>query len=56
MMKKCPKCKKGELDTRVKRSFLVKTFLFWKAVKRYKCNYCGKSSYVYYSSKTPVTA
>ncbi len=44
--RKCPHCQKGQLDTRVKRSFLVKYVFFWMDVKRYECNTCGKKSYI----------
>jgi ribosomal protein S27AE len=43
---KCPRCKNGILDTRVKRSFLVKNLFFWSQKKRYQCNSCGKKSYI----------
>lgn len=43
---KCPHCEKGQLDTRVKRGFLVKYLFVWMNVKRYECNTCGKKSYV----------
>ncbi len=45
--KKCTKCGKGELDTRIPRSFFVKTFLFWLPLKRYRCNICWAKTYVY---------
>lgn len=38
---KCPSCKTGFLDTRVKRSFLYKNVLFFLKVKRYKCSACN---------------
>lgn len=44
--RKCSKCGKGELDTRVKRGFLVKLLLFWLPFKRYRCNVCWKSTYI----------
>lgn len=43
----CPKCKKGFLDYRTPRAFWVKTFLFWLPIRRYKCSYCDKKTYVY---------
>lgn len=43
---KCPHCKNGKLDTRVKRGFLVKNFFTWVGTKRYQCNSCGKKSYL----------
>jgi len=48
--KKCPKCKKGTLDSRKSRGFLVKTLLFWLPIKRYKCGMCGKKTYIYGSA------
>jgi hypothetical protein len=38
---KCPSCKTGYLDTRIKRSFLYKHVLFFVKVKRYKCSACN---------------
>lgn len=52
--KKCRKCGKGRLDTRAKRGVLVKTFLFWLPIKRYRCDSCYKKSYVIGSSTIPV--
>jgi DNA-directed RNA polymerase subunit RPC12/RpoP len=51
---KCPYCKTGFLDSRVKRSFLYKNILFFVKVKRYKCSACNRKKYVSYtaSSKT----
>ena len=43
---KCPHCKKGYLDTRVKRGFLAKNLFVWLGTKRYQCNSCGKKSYI----------
>lgn len=43
---KCPKCKKGELDTRVPRSLIVKHLFFWLDVKRYRCNNCHAKVYI----------
>lgn len=48
--KKCNKCNKGDLDTRAKRGVFVKMFLFWLPIKRYKCNYCNKKTYLLGSS------
>lgn len=45
--KKCTKCDKGELDTRIPRSFTVKFFLFWLPIKKYRCSLCWHTSYVY---------
>lgn len=47
---KCPFCKTGFLDTRVKRSFLYKNILFFVKVKRYKCSACNRKKYVSYSA------
>jgi len=43
---KCPHCKKGTLDTRVKRGFFVKNFFIWLGTKRYQCNTCGRKCYI----------
>ena len=40
----CPKCK-NELDARIRRGFLVKTFLFWLPIKRYICYNCHRKLY-----------
>jgi transposase-like protein len=44
--RKCPHCKSGLLDTRVKRGFFVKNIFVWMNVKRYQCNSCRKKFYV----------
>lgn len=44
--KKCPYCKKGMLDTRVKRSRIVKILLFFVEIKRYACNNCQRKVYM----------
>jgi CRP-like cAMP-binding protein len=44
--KKCPHCKDGELDIRVKRSKLVKFFLFFLPLKRYACSSCERKVYL----------
>lgn len=44
--RKCLKCNKGTLDTRVKRGLLARTFLFFLPIKRYMCNNCQKKAYV----------
>lgn len=44
--KQCPKCQKFELDTRLPRGFWVKHFLFWKAMKKYRCGSCGAEVYI----------
>lgn len=46
----CKKCHKGVLQSRVKRAFLIKVALFWLPIKRYKCNYCNKKTYLFGSS------
>jgi hypothetical protein len=52
--KKCRKCGVGRLDTRAKRGILVKIFLFWLPIKRYRCGICFKKSYVLGSSAVLV--
>jgi len=42
----CPSCSKGKLDTRVKRSFIVRNIFVWMDVKRFQCNCCGKKVYI----------
>lgn len=42
----CPRCKNGKLDTRVKRSFIVKYIFIWMNVKRYQCNTCERKFYI----------
>jgi hypothetical protein len=42
----CPKCKQ-ELDTRVPRGTIFKTFLFWLPVKRYICYNCQRKRYIW---------
>jgi len=44
--RKCKKCNLGILENRVKRPILVKVVLFWLPIKRYKCYYCNKKSYI----------
>lgn len=46
-LKTCPKCKKGVLDSRTSRGILVKAFLFWLPIKRYKCHNCFGKTYVW---------
>jgi transposase-like protein len=41
----CPRCK-TELDSRVPRSFFVKTVLFFLPLKRYICYRCQRKRYV----------
>jgi hypothetical protein len=45
--RKCKKCNTGVLDTRVKRPLFIKVLFFWLNVKRYKCDYCNKSTYCF---------
>lgn len=52
--KKCRRCGVGRLDTRAKRGVLVKTFLFWLPIKRYRCDSCYKKSYVFGSANVVV--
>nr|WP_068888302.1 hypothetical protein [Pedobacter panaciterrae] len=44
--KKCPYCKHGDLDSRIRRGTLVKSFLFWLDLKRYACGSCGRKVYM----------
>ncbi|MDB4926003.1 MAG: hypothetical protein JWR23_2059 [Mucilaginibacter sp.] len=44
--RKCHKCGKGELDTRIRRGILVKQFLFWLPIKHYRCNTCWGKTYI----------
>jgi len=48
---RCPKCKIGLLDTRVPRDPFVKYVLFFKNIKRYRCNHCYSKVYIKYSMK-----
>ncbi len=48
--KKCSKCFRGTLDYRTPRGFWVKTLLFWLPIRRYRCGYCDKKTYLYGSS------
>jgi transposase-like protein len=43
---KCPHCKKGDLATRVPRSFSHKYLMFWANFKRYRCDDCNKQAHV----------
>jgi hypothetical protein len=52
--KRCRKCNGGKLDSRVKRGVLVKTFLFWLPIKRYRCDFCKKKSYVFGSALSSI--
>lgn len=49
--RRCPKCKKGTLDYRTPRGFLVRSLLFWLPIKRYRCGNCNRKTYVYCSPK-----
>jgi transposase-like protein len=44
--RKCPKCKTGHLEERVRRPVIVKTLLFWLPIKRYRCFDCDRKSYI----------
>ena len=46
----CKKCHRGFLDSRVRRALLVKVALFWLPIKRYRCNFCDKKTYLFGSS------
>ena len=52
--KKCKKCNRGKLSERTKRGFWVKTILFWLPIKRYRCDYCNKKSYVVGSATNTI--
>ena len=55
-IKKCKKCDSGYLDSRVKKPLLVKLVLSWLPVnvnvKRYRCDYCHKKTYLFSASYT----
>lgn len=42
---KCKQCHKESL-LRIKRGVFVKTFLFWRPLKRYRCLSCQAKFYV----------
>ncbi len=42
----CPKCK-TENNFRIRRSYFVKTFLFWLPIRRYACYSCKNKYYVF---------
>ena len=44
--KKCPHCKAGELSSRISRPGYMK-LVFWKRVKRYKCDNCERKIYLF---------
>lgn len=48
---KCPYCKTGFLDTRVRRSFLYKHVLPFVKVKRYKCSACNRRKNIPYTEQ-----
>jgi len=43
---KCPCCENGQLETRIKRSFIVRHLFVWMDVKRYQCNACRRKVYI----------
>jgi ribosomal protein S27AE len=49
--KNCPRCKIGELDTRVRRNILIKHMLFFVEFKRYKCSNCGNRIHLKHNVK-----
>jgi len=55
-MQICPRCKKGYLSKRAKRSLLIKVLLFWLPIKRYKCSYCAEKVYVFGADRTGKSA
>jgi len=52
--KKCKKCNKGRLYTRVQRGLIVRSLLFWLPIKRYRCDSCNRTSYIYGSVLMPA--
>jgi hypothetical protein len=40
----CSKCK-SEIDSRLHRSWLIKTIFFWLPVRKFWCYKCKKSQY-----------
>jgi hypothetical protein len=48
---RCPICKIGLLDKRVPRDPFVKYVLFFKDVKRYRCNNCYSKVYIKKTTK-----
>jgi len=42
---KCPRCKIGDLDVRVRRGILIKYMLMFSDVKRYRCSNCYAKVY-----------
>lgn len=51
---KCPRCKVGNLDTRVPRGTLIKYALFFTDVKRYRCNNCYAKVYAKTNIQRPI--
>jgi hypothetical protein len=43
---KCPKCKTGDLSSRVPRSFVYKYLVFWATYRRYRCDDCNKLTHI----------
>jgi len=43
---RCPHCKTGLLDSRVKRGFFVRNIFVWMKVKRYQFCSCGRKFYL----------
>lgn len=41
----CPRCRAGELDTRIPRPALMKLFFGWLPIRRYQCNNCQAKVY-----------
>lgn len=48
--KKCPHCKDGQLDTRIRRSAFVRNVLFFLDLKRYACSSCMRKVYTFEKS------
>lgn len=46
-LRKCIKCSKGELDSRMHRPVLFKFFLGWLPLKRYQCSKCKRRVYIW---------
>jgi hypothetical protein len=44
--KKCPKCKIGLMDTRIRRNPVIKYFFFFLRLKRYECSDCYFTVYM----------
>lgn len=50
----CGKGDRAELE-RIHRGFLVKTFLFWLPLKKYKCYKCMRSMYMLEKKATELS-